>query len=166
MPSKHRPISYRPDVASGLRDWLRSFADRTGRKVNEIINDALWEYRAAHDDTERSSAMTTVIDLYEDNGGNLIAAKDDGQPWLLGFNGQDPEFAGKFGRDAAAWAAGEWEPGEGDGQSQSGTGYETCQHVARWQDGTVTLTLDEVSRQPLAGFSASGYIGRTDDDEG
>ena len=99
----------------------------------------------------------TTIDLYEDNGGNLIVAKDDGQPWLLGFNGLDPEFAGQFARDAAAWAAGEWEPNEGDGQSPTDADYPTCNHVAEWRDGAVRVV--RLGPDPVAGFSARGYLG-------
>jgi hypothetical protein len=98
----------------------------------------------------------TSIDLYEDNGGNLTVVKDDGQPWLLGFIGLDGQFSGKFGEDMAAWASGEWEPSEGDGQRPAEL-LDGDKHVASWEDGTTTLTRDH--GRDVAGFSASAYLG-------
>jgi hypothetical protein len=119
----------------------------------------------------------THVDLYENNGGGLTAAKDDGQPWHLGFNGLEAQFRGKFKEDAAAWAAGEWEPNENDGQQRADADWrEFCEHVAVWRDGVIWFAVrwprGEWSaglrgireRDPLAGFSAQGYLGILDED--
>ena len=46
---KHDPISYRPDAASGLRERLLAYAERTGKAVNAVINDAVAAYLDQHD---------------------------------------------------------------------------------------------------------------------
>jgi hypothetical protein len=93
--------------------------------------------------------------LYEDNAGGLCAIMNDAQFWQLGFNGLDPQFRGKFAGDAAAWAAGDWEPNEGDGQTPVADF--AGEHVAQWQDGVITVTRRGPG--PVAGFSAQGYLG-------
>jgi hypothetical protein len=114
----------------------------------------------------------THIDLHENNSGGLIAVKDDGEAWTLGFNGMEAQFRGKFAEDAAAWAGGDWEPNENDGQRPADPDWaDFCEHVAVWRDGIIWYALccprgewsADLRRlgdgEPLAGFSAQGYLG-------
>jgi hypothetical protein len=55
MPSQHKrnPVTFRPGTEpgdpAGDRDWLYAHAEKTGRKVGEILSEALADYRARHD---------------------------------------------------------------------------------------------------------------------
>lgn len=59
--------------------------------------------------------MSKVM-IWETNS-DLIYAQLNGEPiWF--FGPVTPDMYGKFREDATAWAAGEWEPNEGDGQHE------------------------------------------------
>lgn len=102
-----------------------------------------------------------TIDLYEDNAGGLYLQRDGGRLWSLGVIGLDAQFRGKFGEDAAAWIAGDWEPGEASGQTEIDDETAVVDHVATWENGAVTLS--RINGYLAAGFSAQGYLGITDD---
>ena len=53
MPSKLGPIPFRPDVATGMREWLKAYAERTGLAVNAVINEAMAEYRERREAADR-----------------------------------------------------------------------------------------------------------------
>ncbi len=53
---KHNPVTFRPGTEpgdpAGDRDWLYAHAAETGRKVGEILSEALAEYRRPRDKTD------------------------------------------------------------------------------------------------------------------
>jgi hypothetical protein len=79
-----------------------------------------------------------MVTLYETNSDLIYAGKGDELPW--GFGPVTPDMHGRFASDAAAWAEGDWEPGESNGQHQA-AGWDGLVPVARWDSGSGTIRL-------------------------
>ena len=89
-------------------------------------------------DTWRTTRVPSAVTLYETNSGLLVAAKD-GQAWSLGVPHGD-YLNGDFAADAEAWADGDWEPSDSDGQTP--TSVDDLTPVAEWGDQGVRLLVE------------------------
>jgi hypothetical protein len=101
--------------------------------------------------TDRSD--TAIVGLYEDNAGAVYVGKD-GETWGLGPVTAD--MAGEFAQLAAAWASGDWEPNEGDGQVPADL--DGLVHIATWIPGGIFVEKNDHGER-LAGAGGDAFIG-------
>jgi hypothetical protein len=95
-----------------------------------------------------------TIELYEDNAGAVYLHRD-GRTWGLGP--VTPDMNGAFPPDAAAWASGDWDPNEDDGQSPFDD-TENLTHIATWCDGIIRVITTQWGER-VAGGGGDAYIG-------
>ncbi|SEU46500.1 hypothetical protein [Nonomuraea wenchangensis] len=93
-----------------------------------------------------------TITLYETNSEILVVANGD-QAWSFIAWGED--MRGKFAADAAAWAAGDWAPNEGDGQSPTFVD-DKLREVATWD---AEQGLQVLVKPYELGGAARDYLG-------
>jgi prevent-host-death family protein len=95
-----------------------------------------------------------VITLYETNSDLLVMARGN-EAWSMGAPGASPGYLeGTFAQDAQAWAEGDWEPNEGDGQHPTEVD-DDLTAVAKWTAEGVQLL---VGRDRIGG-AAAAYLG-------
>jgi|SRR5581483_587301 len=76
------------------------------------------------------------VTVYKTNGDLVCAQMDDGPIWE--FGPVTPDMYGQFPADAVAWADGDWEPDENDGQ-----------HIAATDDGLVAVAVLDITTMEI-----------------
>lgn len=106
--------------------------------VDTLEHDEFWAIVAKH----AVDGKAAVITLYETNSDLLILARN-AVAWSMGAPGASPGYLeGTFAEDAQAWADGDWEPGESDGQQPTEIG-DDITAVATWdKDQGMRLLVD------------------------
>ncbi|MCA2229616.1 type I-C CRISPR-associated protein Cas8c/Csd1 [Nonomuraea aurantiaca] len=110
---------------------------------------------AALPDTTQEQPMTsynTTVTLLETKADVLVIVMND-QAWTLQIGGD--HMLGQFAADAEAWANGDWEPNEHDGQNPTDVD-DTLREVATW---TRDRGLEVVVRPDELGGAARDYLG-------
>ncbi|MFB7359645.1 hypothetical protein [Streptomyces gardneri] len=106
-------------------------------------------------------SATDSIQAYEDNaGGVYLQHGTDSTAWFLGP--VTPDLNGKFDEDASAWHAGDWEPGEPNGQEPTDS-LDGLEHIATWTPGDGVRIVHSPSGDPIAGGGGQAYLGISDD---
>lgn len=133
--------------------------------LTEVINQAMYNGQITVI-TRRGKATAAIVPmslipqepvmtvtLFETNSDLLVIAKDN-EAWSLHLAGDHME--GTFAKDAEAWASGEWEPNEADGQSPTDID-DDLTAVAEWTAADGVRLLD--TGHDTLGGAAKDYIG-------
>lgn len=83
--------------------------------------------------------MTSTVTLYETNSDLLVVARGD-QAWNWGP--ATPDMEGKFAEDARTWVAGDWQPGEVNGQTPTHIDDDLTAVAERSAEGVLRLLVD------------------------
>jgi hypothetical protein len=91
MPSKHKhpPLAYRPP--EDVRERLRAFAERTERRVNAIITEALADYLDRNENREAGVGMGMTAFQYE---ADILTVDIPGPDLCVRIEGLFPAEAG------------------------------------------------------------------------
>jgi hypothetical protein len=114
-----------------------------------------------------TTTTATIINLYEDNAGNVYLERD-GEAWVLGPVA--PDMHGSFAQDAAGWVDGTWEPSEDTGQSrvdyaglladtQIEEAGDATHHIAMWSSTRGVMLKLNAHGEPVAGAGGRAYLG-------
>ena len=135
------------EVTQNGQDWTACRYHHTPQSIetrdpgDRILSwqmDPAGRLRERHGSTWQTITVPSAVTLYETNSGLLVAAKD-GQAWSLGVPHGD-YLNGDFAADAEAWADGDWEPSDSDGQTP--TSVDDLTPVAEWGDQGVRLLVE------------------------
>ncbi|MGW3308348.1 hypothetical protein ACWDG9_17380 [Streptomyces sp. NPDC001073] len=142
--ARHRQSSFARAIDAHGRGGQVALARRIGLTEPTVRNVA-----------ERGRAQR--VDLFEDSGGVVSLRRgNDNAVWSFGAAPDEGEFA----KDAAAWQAGDWQPGEAHGQRPvPAARLPDLTHIATWwPDGIVDVLTNEMAT-PVAGANGRTYLG-------
>lgn len=101
---------------------------------------------------------TETINVLEDNAGAVYLAAT-GEVWGLGPVTADMKEQAVA--HASAWASGEWEPNETDGQVPAGV--DDLELIGQWTAAGGLVVTRDVWGEPVAGFGGREYLGVRDE---
>ncbi|MFD9190342.1 hypothetical protein ACFWCA_19190 [Streptomyces phaeochromogenes] len=106
-------------------------------------------------------SITTSIRAYEDDAGGVYLTRGDGGTvWFCGPVTADRE--GQFTDDAQGWHAGDWEPGEANGQELA-PGISGLTHIATWTPESGVQIEKKPVGDVVAGAGGQAYLGIDED---
>lgn len=121
--------------------------------VDSLEHDEFWALVARHVVAEEAAEIV----LYETNSDLLVMARN-AVAWDMGAPGASPGYLeGTFAADAQAWADGDWEPGESDGQHPTQLGDDLVAVAAWFRKQGIRLLVD---RENLGGAAKVYLYGR------
>lgn len=110
-------------------------------------------------ETTQENTVTRQVDIYEDNSGGVYLAQGDA---CWGIGAVTADYVGRAAEDAEAWANGDWEPSEDNGQYPGN--FDGLDHIATWTpaDGITVHRSD--NGEILAGGGGRAYLGLSDEE--